>query len=127
MFEINRAVLVVKPKQPFLAWAHSLDDESKDLTLERLREDCTAYLIPEIQFDSEQHQVLGRCFELLFEEELEAWHTEPKDWPQYRNLEMFLEWFEVEFHSLVFDLCDYQIQLIDYKSDEGSGVKSSSP
>ena len=118
MFEVNRTVLVVKPKQPFLAWAHSLDDESKDLTLERLREDCTAYLVPEIQYDSEQRQVLEWCFELLFEEELEGWHTEPKDWPQDRNLEMFLEWFEVEFHSLVFDLCDYQIQVIDYESDD---------
>jgi hypothetical protein len=120
MFEVNRTVLVVKPKQPFLAWAHSLDDESKDLTLERLREDCTAYLVPEIQYDSEQRHMLEWCFELLFEEELEGWHTEPKDWPQNRDLKMFLEWFEVEFHSLVFDLCDYQIQVIDYESDDAN-------
>ena len=122
MFEVNRSVLVVKPKQPFLAWALSLDDEIKDLTLESLRKDCTAYLVPEIEFDSDQHQVLEWCFELLFEEQLDGWHTEPKDWPQNRNLEMFLEWFEVEFHSLVFDLCDYQIQVIDYKSEGENGV-----
>ena len=122
MFEVNRTVLVVKPKQPFLAWALSLDDEIKDLTLESLRKDCTAYLVPEIEFDSDQHQVLEWCFELLFEEQLDGWHTVPKDWPQNRNLEMFLEWFEVEFHSLVFDLCDYQIQVIDYKSEGENGV-----
>ena len=67
MFEINRTVLVVKPKQPFLAWALSLDDEIKDLTLERLRRDCTAYLVPEIEFDSDQRHVLEWCFTLLFD------------------------------------------------------------
>jgi hypothetical protein len=25
-------------------------------------------------------------------------------WPQDRDLKMFLEWFDVEFHSLIFDL-----------------------
>jgi hypothetical protein len=122
MFEVNRTVLVVKPKQPFLAWTLSLDDEIKDLTLESLRKDCTAYLVPEIEFDSDQRHVLEWCFKLLFDEQLEDWHTEPKDWPQNRNLEMFLEWFEVEFHSLVVDLCDYQIQVIDYKSEGENGV-----
>ena len=123
MFEINRTVLVVKPRQPFLDWANSLDDEIKDLTLERLRRDCTAFLVPEIEYDSDLREVLEWCFELLFEEQLAGWHTEPEDWPQDRNLEMFLEWFEVEFHSLVFDLCDYQIQVIDYNSDDVNGLK----
>jgi hypothetical protein len=120
MFEIDRTVLVVKPKQPFLDWVHSLDDESKDFTLDNAREDCTAYLVPEIQDDLEQRQVLEWCYELLFEEELEGWHTESKDWPQNRNLKMFLDWFDVEFHSLVFDLCDNQIRVIDYESNDAN-------
>lgn len=118
VFEIDRTVLVVRPKQPFLDWVQSLDDESKDFTLENLRQDCAAYLVPEILDDSEQRQVLEWCFVRVFEEQLEGWHTEPKDWPQNRNLKMFLEWFEVEFHSLVFDLCDDQIQVIDHESDD---------
>jgi hypothetical protein len=61
MFEVNRTVLVVKPKQPFLVWALSLDDEIKDLTLGRLRADCTAYLVPEIQYESDQREVLEWC------------------------------------------------------------------
>jgi hypothetical protein len=118
MVEINRSVLVVKPKQPFLDWVHSLDDESKGITSPTVREDCSAYLVPEIREYSDQSLVLEWCYDLLFEEQLDGWHTDPKDWPQDRNLKMFLEWFDVEFHSLVFDLCDDPIQVINYESDD---------
>jgi hypothetical protein len=47
MSEINRSLIILKPKQPFLAWIRTLDDEDQDLTLEELAEDSTAYLIPE--------------------------------------------------------------------------------
>jgi hypothetical protein len=30
---------------------------------------------------------------------------------------MFLDWFEVEFHSLVFDLCDGPIRLVEDQED----------
>jgi hypothetical protein len=49
-------------RQPLIGWALSLNDEIKDLTLERLREDCTAYLVPEIQYDSDKREVLEWCF-----------------------------------------------------------------
>lgn len=39
------------------------------------------------------------------------------------DLKLFLEWFEVEFHSLVFDLCDNQIQVFDYESNDAHGRK----
>ena len=34
MSEINRSLVMLKPKQPFLDWARTLDDEDKDLTLD---------------------------------------------------------------------------------------------
>jgi len=51
MSEINRSLIILRPKQPFLDWACSLDDDSNDLTIENLNEDSTAYLIPEIWED----------------------------------------------------------------------------
>ena len=30
---------------------------------------------------------------------------------------MFLNWFEVEFHSLVFDLCDEPIRIVEDEED----------
>jgi hypothetical protein len=54
MLEINRSLVMLKPKQPFLDWARSLDDEDEDLTLDQLAEDSTAYLIQELWEDSDQ-------------------------------------------------------------------------
>jgi len=113
MSEINRSLIIVKPKQPFLDWARPLDVESQDLTLESMCKDSTAYLIPEIWHDPDEEDFLTTYYDLLFEEQLEEWSLDETAWPQQRDLKMFLEWFEVEFHSLVFDLCDEAIQVVE--------------
>jgi len=123
MFEINRALIVVRPKQPFLDWVQAVDYD-EGLTLERVRKDPSAFLIPEFEFDDEQAAIIEWCYEDLFESQLESWYTDPAVWPQSRNLEMFLEWFDVEFQSLVFDLIDAPIQTIDYGSDDDAGPGS---
>jgi hypothetical protein len=39
---VNRSVLVVRPRQPYLDWVHSLNEEGKKFTLDDLRNSCTA-------------------------------------------------------------------------------------
>lgn len=117
MSEINRSLVILKPKQPFLDWARTLDDEDKNLTLEQMAEDSTAYLIPEIWQDSDQQLLLESYYDVLFEEQLESWWTDEAYWPKKRSLKMFLDWFEVEFHSLVFDLCDEPICIYENGED----------
>ena len=120
MSEINRSLLILKPKQPFLDWTRTLDDEDQDLSLEEIHHDSTAYLIPELWDDSDQQELLESYYDVLFEEQLAGWWTDETAWPPKRNLKMFLDWFEVEFHSLVFDLCDEPIRVIengDYQGD----------
>src|SRR5262245_6119163 len=116
MPEINRALMVVKPKQPFLQWARGVDENSaaSDVSLDDLREDCNAYLIPEYEFDEDQEEILKWCFEDVFAEELYSWSTDEADWPQQRTLEMFMDWFELEFHSIVHDLDDAPLEHDDY-------------
>lgn len=114
MSEINRSLIILKPKEPFLDWARTLnDDEVKDLTLKQLAEDSIAYLIPELWQDSDQQSLLKSYYDVFFEEQLAGWCTDETVWPKKRNLRMFLDWFEVEFHSLVFDLCDEPIRVIE--------------
>ena len=115
MSEINRSLLILRPKQPFLDWGVALDD--KNFTLEQLAEDSTAYLIPELWDESDQGELLESYCDVLFEEQLAAWWTDETAWPQKRNLKIFLDWFEVEFHSLVFDLCDEPIRVIKNGDD----------
>jgi hypothetical protein len=124
MSEINRSLIILRPKQPFLDWARSLDDESKDITLESLNEDSTAYLISEIWQDSDQEEFLQTYYDILFEEQLEGWWTDEVAWPQQRDLKLFLEWFEVEFHSLVFDLCDGPIRVVKDDEDDLEDLKT---
>jgi hypothetical protein len=117
MSEINRSLVILKPKQPFLDWARTLDDEDKNLTLEQLAEDSTAYLIPELWQESDQRSLLESHYDVFFEEQLSGWWTDEAAWPKKRDLNMFLDWFEVEFHSLVFDLCDEPIRVIEIRDD----------
>jgi hypothetical protein len=56
--------------------------------------------------DDDQVELLQEFYEAIFERELMGWCTDPAAHPDARTFEMFLEWFEVEFHSMVFDLLD---------------------
>jgi hypothetical protein len=123
MFEIDRSLIVVRPKQPFLDWVQSVDYE-EGLTLGDLRVDPSAYLIPQLWTNDEQPAILRWCYGVVFEAELDSWYTDPALWPQNRDLEMFLEWFDIEFHSGVFDLCDEPIRIIDYDSEDGGEPNS---
>ncbi len=38
-----------------------------------------------------------------------VWHTDESAWPEKRDLKTFEEWFAIEMHSVVEDLCDYEI------------------
>lgn len=115
MQDINRCLLVVKPKQPFLDWIHSCDDDR--YTLEGVRDDSTAYLVPEYDLISYQPMILQDYYDFIFGTELLSWFTDEETWPKQRDLTMFLEWFDVEFHSLIFDLDNTPLEHFDYSSE----------
>jgi hypothetical protein len=121
---INRSLIIVRPTQPFLDWVQSVDYDEQ-LTLEEVRHDPSAYLAPVIIYDNEQPALLEWCYEEVFEAELFSWYTDPALWPQNRDLKMFLEWFDVEFHSGVFDLCDEPIQIENYDTPDDDEPNSS--
>ena len=103
---LNRAVLIVRPKQPFLDWAAQLDDSG---LLPDVEGEQTAYLIPEFEDDDGAQRGLKDVFAEVFERELFGWHTDETAWPKNRNLALFRKWFEIEIHSVVEDLCDFEI------------------
>ena len=103
---LNRAVLIVRPKQPFLDWAAQLDDSG---VVPDAEGEQTAYLVPGFDDDDEAKRVLKRVFAEVFERELFGWHTDESAWPSNRNFALFRKWFAVELHSVVEDLCDFEI------------------
>ncbi len=109
---LNRSVLIVRVKEPFLEWIKSLPDPS-DVSQEQVNRDNTAYLLPEYSYDHEEGELIEQFYDLIFEEQLSAWWTEKNNWPAKRDLAMFRKWFDVEFHSAVLDLVDAPLEYDD--------------
>lgn len=100
---LNRAALIVRPKQPFLDWAASLDNSG---LVPDVAGEHTVYLVPEFESEEEGQQVLRHVYVEIFERELDDWHTDESAWPEKRDFKTFQEWFSIELHSVVEDVVD---------------------
>ena len=107
---VNRSVIVVRPAQPFLDWLHRVDPTSTQLTLEDLRREPTIYLLPEWETEEEALEHLAAVSSEIFKEQLNGWYRVPSVWPEDRELNAFLRWFDCSFHSMVFDVCDERLR-----------------
>src|SRR5215510_1475516 len=102
--------IVVRPVQPFLDWLHRVDPTSAQLTLEDLRREPTIYLLPEWETEDEALEHLAEVSSEIFKEQLNGWYRVPSVWPEDRELNAFLRWFDCSFHSMVFDVCDERLR-----------------
>jgi hypothetical protein len=103
---LNRGVVVVRPKQPYLDWAARLDDSG---IVPDPNDEQTIYLIPSFDDEEEAWKILEKMHPSIFENELYEWHTDEGAWPKDRDFAMFKAWFEIKVYSVVEDLCDYEI------------------
>lgn len=103
---LNRGVVIVRPDQPYFDWAAGLDDSG---IVPDPNDEQTVYLIPSYEDDDEAWGILEEIYSEIFENELYGWHTDERAWPKDRDFEMFKQWFRIELHSVVEDLCDYEI------------------
>lgn len=110
MRAVNRTVVVLKPKRPFLDWINDQDDApSSPVTLTELQQDCTALLTPMFDNNEEALAFLESRKVQLLEQELAAWYRDPTLWPIPRTADLFDRWIQLEVHSMVFDLLDEAI------------------
>ena len=109
--DINRGAIVVKPKQPYVDWANSCDEFPTKTTVAEARDDCHAYLVPCWDDDKEFERILSKVCRFIFDNELSGWSTDESIWPKRRGFATFQEWFEVEAHSMVFELGDGFIEV----------------
>jgi hypothetical protein len=110
MYAINRSVAIIKPRQAFVDWANSVSDDEREYTIDDLSVECNAILLPE--YDSEEHSeaILEDVYAEVFEIELSSWITDEREWPKGITFGLFKEWFDVQFHSMVFDLLHDEIE-----------------
>lgn len=108
---LNRAAVVVQPREPFLSWLRFADSDGADLALADLRRDPSIYLLPECDDDEALAVVLERKFQEIFEDQLRGWIDEPDLWPDPLTFDRFRDWFDISFHSMVADLVERPIRL----------------
>lgn len=109
--DVNRGVIVVKPRQPYVDWANTCDDGPTKTTLDDPHRECTAYLLPDWYDDDELERLLRKHSRFIFENELAGWSMDQSTWPKRRDFKTFCEWFDVENHSVVLDLGDAAIEV----------------
>lgn len=119
MFEVNRSVLIIKPKQAFADWLQALpiEWETHAPKLQQLREDCNAFLIPITEERVGKQDYIRQYWKILFEGELADWCVESAYWPQQRSETLFLQWFDVELHSVLADLDPAPLERLEYSDD----------
>lgn len=100
---IDRSVLILKPKDPFFSWIKKLPDTG-DVTLEGLRREAIAVLIPDFDGYDEVEELLETKAGELFEVQLSDWSADKKAWPPKRDFKTFLEWFDIEYHGSVVEI-----------------------
>ena len=64
---LNRAVLIVRPKQPYIDWAAGLDDSG---LVPDAEDEQTVYLIPSYEDEDEAWEIVEELYETVFENEL---------------------------------------------------------
>ena len=107
---INRAALIVRPKQPYVDWANSVDDEGPQAVLQGLRTDPSTYLVESIDLTEDCDLLVGDTWEWIFREQLGGWMRDPGLWPEGMTREMFLEWFDCELSTMIWDMLKTRIK-----------------
>ena len=97
---LNRGFITITPKKPFFDWSNTIDSELQFSIEDDI--EPTLYLITEDFFDIEP--LIEQHFKKIFKNELTAITEDEELWPTERNIDVFLEWFEINLGSMVFDL-----------------------
>lgn len=116
-FTINRSLVVLLPKQPVLDWIMRVDPNPPKLTLEELRQEQDVFLISQRAAETveDAERWVHRRWKVFFEAFLHDWYTEESWWPKNRSLKMFKEWFDVQYHSMVWDLAGETVEHEDWE------------
>jgi len=118
---INRSVVIIRPKQPFLDWLSLAEKKLGHETFPiDLNEEGIAFLIPDehITNSKEAQTYIERHWEEIFEQFLFEWIIEDSLWPKKRTLKMFREWFEMIYAPMAWDLVEQPLEIEEIDVDE---------
>lgn len=117
-YTLNRTVAILVPKQPFLDWLNRVDPDDHTLTIDDLRNDNEVFLIPQFSDHLSSVRWIETRWSFLFEHMLMGWVSNELIWPQDRTLAMFKAWFDIETHSMAWDLTDEPLAVEDWHDED---------
>ncbi|MFO7761007.1 MAG: hypothetical protein R6V20_05285 [Desulfobia sp.] len=109
---LNRTVLLVSAKQPYIDWANSFDDGGPLLSEDQVQ--ATAILIPDTYDEFNYENWLKKNWRKIFEQELEAWMLDADCWPKKLTYQMFKQWFSITVTDTVIDLAGGPVKLEEF-------------
>lgn len=109
MYFVDRSSVLIQPKQPFLNWLLSVENDDLTLTLEQIRTDCNNFLIPQFDAPEEAISYIDDIYLSIFKAELSSWYEDPELWPADMSLQAFWEMFDVSIQSMVIDTVEDEL------------------
>ncbi|MAZ39564.1 MAG: VacJ [Legionellales bacterium] len=104
MFVVDRIVAILRPTDKMLHWIKDLPNAPDIMTIKNLQTDCTALLLPPFESPRQADAYIKGIYEGIFESELISWGVPKEEWPENRTYPLFKQWFNTEFHSVLFDI-----------------------
>jgi len=116
MNTVNRALLIARPRAPFIDWVAAQAKMSADEARVELGDARPTYLIPPYTPENDLDTMLEELCDEIFTCELKRWVEDEARWPEERSLAAFKRWFDVDLHPTVVDL---GVDDIDVKTECG--------
>ena len=129
-FQLNRGLVIIRYKQPYVDWVKTAGDAPMEISLQQANDDGDSFLLPtyESQIDpvdgtEDAIKWVEKRWRMFSEHILESWILDEAEWPQKRNLKMFREWFDIEYKSIVWDMGTEPL-IIEEWDDEDVGLEN---
>jgi hypothetical protein len=110
MFMVNRSILIIRPKQPYLDWINQVEDKDIKWEMSDINDEPSVYLLSEFDDELSARRSLKKNFKLIFERELEGWNRDPGNWVKPITYKLFQDWFDIELGSEIIDLGKGEIE-----------------
>jgi hypothetical protein len=112
---VNRAVLIIFPKQPLIDWANRHNPNNKEECPKPMEHDQgNVYMIPEFDYPEDALAYVKQNLKCIFEYELMEWQTDENKWPEKRTWDIFEQWFHFSIQSVVVDIVKDSIKKYRY-------------
>ena len=103
MYEVNRSLFLLIPREPFCHGLPIIDADLTDFTLVALQDDANAYLTDPCDNTDEIWDSIEGRVEEIFAAELADWCEDDSLWPDLHP-DIFAEWFDIRTATVVTDL-----------------------